>query len=468
MRRITLRRVVLTTGFTCQLLLVTYTVWSTMAGMVPLVDAESFSVFSLRLRSLSFCSTFFLGAVIYYVFPQISGQRLVAGALCLLIIGIVCQAIGLMVPSVSFEVMASILMGAGTAAFFLLWEEVFAQENLRFVGFCLGVSMCISGGLYALLYRDVDPLWAVAILAAVMSGSMIYFHRTANRKQEANQKATHNIMKLRSFLLDIWPSLLCVVAIYLVSGITRTTAIRELSDYSFSNMASMASMLLSGILLVVFWHLFRDKINIAKVYQVIFPFVATGFLALPFLGEAFYAYFVGFTFLFVSLIASLIMITSIQFGQKSSLHPVFVYGFIGGACYLSSLLGDILGGRAHLLSGYGFVQVLAISFVCLYILSMVLLALHKGNATVSLKPADEPPDLFEESCAIVITQNGLSQREAETMKMIARGRDLPTISKTLCISKGTVQTHSKSLYRKLGIHSKQELIDLIEDIMYKR
>lgn len=48
------------------------------------------------------------------------------------------------------------------------------------------------------------------------------------------------------------------------------------------------------------------------------------------------------------------------------------------------------------------------------------------------------------------------------MHLLARGRDLPTISKTLFISRSTVQTHSKSLYRKLDIHSKQELIDLVE------
>ena len=49
------------------------------------------------------------------------------------------------------------------------------------------------------------------------------------------------------------------------------------------------------------------------------------------------------------------------------------------------------------------------------------------------------------------------------MGLIAQGRSVTSISETLVISVSTVQTHSKNLYRKLEIHSRQELLDLIED-----
>ena len=52
--------------------------------------------------------------------------------------------------------------------------------------------------------------------------------------------------------------------------------------------------------------------------------------------------------------------------------------------------------------------------------------------------------------------------------MLAKGRDVPSIAKQLFISENTVRSHSKSIYRKLKIHSKQELLDLLEGIPLDR
>ena len=37
------------------------------------------------------------------------------------------------------------------------------------------------------------------------------------------------------------------------------------------------------------------------------------------------------------------------------------------------------------------------------------------------------------------------------------------VAQILYIAEGTVQTHMKNLYRKLGLHSKQELIALVNE-----
>ena len=44
--------------------------------------------------------------------------------------------------------------------------------------------------------------------------------------------------------------------------------------------------------------------------------------------------------------------------------------------------------------------------------------------------------------------------------LLAEGNSQRIIANRLQVSIGTVQTHAKNVYRKLGIHSKQELIDL--------
>lgn len=60
------------------------------------------------------------------------------------------------------------------------------------------------------------------------------------------------------------------------------------------------------------------------------------------------------------------------------------------------------------------------------------------------------------------TRYGLSAREQEVFEMLARGRNRAYISKALVVSDNTTRTHMKNVYRKLGVHSQQELIDLVE------
>ena len=57
---------------------------------------------------------------------------------------------------------------------------------------------------------------------------------------------------------------------------------------------------------------------------------------------------------------------------------------------------------------------------------------------------------------------GLSKREAQVAALIAMGRSKIYIAEHLFIADNTVRTHAKNAYAKLGVHSNQELIDLIE------
>lgn len=72
------------------------------------------------------------------------------------------------------------------------------------------------------------------------------------------------------------------------------------------------------------------------------------------------------------------------------------------------------------------------------------------------------PDGYAARCAALGERFGLSPRETEIMGYLVRGRDLPFIRDALYISRNTINTHVRHIYGKMGIHSKQELIDLFE------
>lgn len=56
----------------------------------------------------------------------------------------------------------------------------------------------------------------------------------------------------------------------------------------------------------------------------------------------------------------------------------------------------------------------------------------------------------------------LSTRETTVALLVARGYTADRIAAKEGLSINTVRTHTKNLYRKLGIHSRQELIDMVE------
>ncbi|NTU89746.1 MAG: helix-turn-helix transcriptional regulator [Actinobacteria bacterium] len=57
----------------------------------------------------------------------------------------------------------------------------------------------------------------------------------------------------------------------------------------------------------------------------------------------------------------------------------------------------------------------------------------------------------------------LTNREVEVIELFSQGYSLNVVASKLFISKSTAQTHAKSIYRKLGIHTKDELIKVIND-----
>ena len=73
-------------------------------------------------------------------------------------------------------------------------------------------------------------------------------------------------------------------------------------------------------------------------------------------------------------------------------------------------------------------------------------------------------DAIARACAQLAAKHGLSGREVEVLELLARGNTRQSIATKLVVSENTVRTHVKNIYAKLYIHSKQQLIDLVDAI----
>lgn len=72
-------------------------------------------------------------------------------------------------------------------------------------------------------------------------------------------------------------------------------------------------------------------------------------------------------------------------------------------------------------------------------------------------------DIIELCCARVALEKGLTERESELLCYLARGRTKAYIAEALFVTENTVRSHVRNIYSKLGVHTRQELIDLVEE-----
>lgn len=71
-------------------------------------------------------------------------------------------------------------------------------------------------------------------------------------------------------------------------------------------------------------------------------------------------------------------------------------------------------------------------------------------------------DKLSVKCVAIARDYGLTNREFDVLVRLAHGRSGAFIAEELTLSENTVKGHTKRLYAKLGVHTRQELIDLAE------
>ena len=148
------------------------------------------------------------------------------------------------------------------------------------------------------------------------------------------------------------------------------------------------------------------------------------------------------------------------FGRIGTIRTFLVARlFLEGA----SAVGVILrGALTH--TGFLVFDLVALALVA-FLLVALTLAFHGGGIGSVWDLMPEPLSYtgkFRNACSTIAERYGLTPREAEVMRLVMRGRSGTYVQENLFISKSTFQTHMRNLYKKLDVHTNQELLDLLE------
>ena len=88
--------------------------------------------------------------------------------------------------------------------------------------------------------------------------------------------------------------------------------------------------------------------------------------------------------------------------------------------------------------------------------------LRRRIANMGTINPDAAEAAIDTRCAHLASVHGLTEREGEVFALLARGRNGAFIQEECRVTRNTAKTHIRHIYQKLGVHTQQELIDLVE------
>ncbi|MDO4443354.1 MAG: LuxR C-terminal-related transcriptional regulator [Slackia sp.] len=106
------------------------------------------------------------------------------------------------------------------------------------------------------------------------------------------------------------------------------------------------------------------------------------------------------------------------------------------------------------------VSTICLAGICLLAFSLIAI-LHQERTIAFLTSEAPQADDTEQVCDAAAHDFGLSPRETEILKLIARGNAVDAVAKKLVVSPYTVQTHVQHIYRKMQVHKRSELMDYL-------
>lgn len=366
--------------------------------------------------------------------------------------------------------------GWGSGIMFGALQEIVAAQKV----FTAGIVVFAAAGISALLFFAVEVLPA----DAVPWMSLFVFVSAAVALTCAAWKCAPKVHPMfdtvpdqrrdrcREAVSELWRPLLCVAFSAFIVGIVRVGSASGGGSIGQTNESNMIGLLAASVALLATWRFLYERVTLMRLYQILFPLTATAFLLLPLLEGTFRQVVYSLVFLVFSVTSSLMVVSCARTARNQSLTPVLVYGTFASIVYASSLAGSVVGLFVGAGRGVGLAELSVVALVAVYALSVAMVAPH-GRKAGSVKAASGEKlapvvgavgDSVTAGCAVAVERYGLSRREAEVLDLLARGRDVPYVAEELVISKNTVRTHTKSIFAKTGVHSRQELIDLVESI----
>ncbi|WP_087881584.1 response regulator transcription factor [Arabiibacter massiliensis] len=161
--------------------------------------------------------------------------------------------------------------------------------------------------------------------------------------------------------------------------------------------------------------------------------------------------------------------------KRQRVHPIALFGVGFAALYAGYSIGGFIGVNLARYDSNATGLLLGCSLLALFCVGLGLVWMFRtqraeqpagtGDVPAEASEAAAPSldECYERAIQGLASAYALSPREGEVLMLVARGRSSTYISEALFISPNTTKKHIQHVYKKLGVHSNQEAIDLVEE-----
>lgn len=361
--------------------------------------------------------------------------------------------------------MGAVLTGVGSATVVVLWGERLAECGPRYLVRCFVAAIFLGAAAYGLL-AALPPMASQVAVAALPVVSMgIYLDQTRRRPRLPQQ---YRNVRVRARI----PVPLVLVALFfgfsfgLMKGLMAPVGPSWIAVRDALNIVAIVAAAGAFYVTSVVYRMDFDHLT----YQVALPLVAAGFLFLPLreplsvVGTAVYQF--GYQYFYLVLWAIWAVLAA---REKLPAAWVCAWGLL--AIQIGQLAGSLAADLGlGFLVGDGALAMLsaAVIFATLIVSLFVFSGRSASTGWGSVRPMEEEARAaegrtLEDACDALSRRSRLTVRETDVFCLLARGRNRAFICKELVIGDETVKSHVKAIYRKLNVHSQQELINLVEE-----
>lgn len=412
--------------------------------------------------SASIAASVLLTAIVAAVVPSFASRSnwLLFGGSSLFILGYLLFVWTSATTPAAWAFFASgLLLGIGNGLFFLLWGEILssldftATMNVLFFAGILSGTLCL-----ALLF--VPPVIAYIVLGMLIPVAIALL-RTGLKTTCASETA-YRSQSVKGLVAELWRPLLCVAILGFVFNAMREVAFADFGGPETVNILSLVGLVVVSVAVIAIMR-FRPfrPIHVDRLYAPLALVVAACLIPVPFLGSEYRTAFIVIISCAYLPAVTLFKATCAYLSSKHDAHPYIVFGIGYGVTFGTIAIGTLVG---HLPrssgDGNGLMYLIAIVLVAVYLLSIPLaLARRKQSGASVIVPMDE--NELSLRCNRLARRFAITPSEFAVMKLLARNMSYASVAKELQLSENTVRTHGKAIYRKLEIHSKQDLVDLV-------
>ena len=224
------------------------------------------------------------------------------------------------------------------------------------------------------------------------------------------------------------------------------------------------------------------KYQVSTIINVIAPIAAIEFLLLPYASEPIALALVGVC-MFIAMVNEVICWSAVAcYMHVYQVHPFANAGF--------GRVGDVIG--LGLGFGYGLIS-LGVSYDdygfgvlrALVVISFIAVQVFffqdnykpfTEHSSMSEELSEQLPEpvqdvqhrgVWKENITAFANKYELTVRQTEVLMLLAKGYSTAKIEEVFVISNHTVKAHVYGIYQKTDVHSRQELIELIEQFSYE-